>query len=129
MNAISATGFAALLAGSLIGVTLRWLAQIVLNPLTPALPAGTLLVNVVGGFAIGMAIAAFQGHPGWAPQWRVFAITGVLGGLTTFSSFTGESMTLLQDGRPGWAFAHAAAHVLGALLACFCGHALVQKLL
>ncbi len=128
MNAVNVAGFVALAAGSLIGATLRWLAQIVLNPMLPTLPLGTLLVNVVGGFAIGMAVAAFQGHPDVPPYWRVLVITGLLGGLTTFSSFTAESMLLLQDGRPGWAFAHACAHVFGALVACFAGYLLIQKL-
>jgi CrcB protein len=128
MSAVTFAGFVALCIGSLIGATLRWLAQIVLNPILPTLPIGTLLINVVGGFVIGMVVAVYQGNPDWSPHWRVFLIPGLLGGLTTFSSFTAESMLLLQEGRPGWAFAHAAAHVLGALVACFAGYALVQKL-
>jgi CrcB protein len=128
MSTVTFSTFLALCAGSVIGATLRWLAQIVLNPVLPTLPLGTLLVNVVGGFVIGIAVAVFQSMPDLPQHWRIFAITGVLGGLTTFSSFTAESMLLLQEGRPGWAFAHAAAHVLGALAACFAGYALVQKL-
>jgi len=133
MSAVTFSSYLALVAGSLIGATLRWLAQILLNPLLPTLPLGTLLVNVVGGFAIGMAVGVFQASPtlfssNLAPQWRVLVIPGVLGGLTTFSSFTAESMLLLQEGRAGWAFAHASAHVFGALVACFAGYALVQKL-
>ena len=128
MSAITFASFVALCAGSLIGATLRWLAQIVLNPVLPTLPLGTLLVNVVGGFVIGIVVAVFQGMPEVPPQWRAFLIPGVLGGLTTFSSFTAESMLLLQEGRAAWAFAHAAAHLLGALVACFAGYALVQKL-
>ena len=128
MSGVTLASFGALCAGSLIGATLRWLAQIVLNPILPTLPAGTLLVNVVGGFVIGMAVAAFQINPHWPMVSRVFVITGLLGGLTTFSSFSAESMLLLQEGRPGWAFAHALFHVAGALAACFAGHALMQKL-
>ncbi len=128
MSMVNGLGFLALFAGSMVGASLRWLAQIVLNPMLPMLPLGTLAVNVVGGFGIGMAIALFESHQGWPQYWRVFVVPGLLGGLSTFSSFSGESMVLLQDGRPGWAFAHAAAHVLGALAACFCGFALVQKL-
>ena len=128
MSIVDGLGFLALFAGSLIGATLRWLAQIVLNPVLPTLPLGTLLVNLVGGFCIGIAIAVFQTHQDWPQHWRVFVVPGLLGGLTTFSSFTGESMLLLQEGRPGWAFAHAATHVLGALAACFVGYALVQKM-
>lgn len=128
MSAVTFSSYLALVAGSLIGATLRWLAQILLNPLLPTLPLGTLLVNVVGGFMIGMAVGVFQASPNLAPQWRVLVIPGVLGGLTTFSSFTAESMLLLQEGRAGWAFAHASAHVFGALVACFAGYALVQKL-
>lgn len=128
MSVVGFSGWLALCAGSLVGATLRWLAQIVLNPMLPTLPLGTLLVNVVGGFSIGIAVAVFQVSQPWSPQWRVFVIPGLLGGLTTFSSFTAESMLLLQEGRPAWAFAHAAAHVVGALVACFVGYALVQKL-
>lgn len=128
MSLVTPVTFLALCVGSLIGATLRWLAQIVLNPLLPYLPLGTLLVNVVGGFVIGIAVALFQNNPTMPQTWRVFAIPGVLGGLTTFSSFTAESMLILQEGRPGWAFAHAAAHVFGALAACFAGYVLVQKL-
>ena len=127
MNGITVGAYLALCAGSLIGATLRWLAQIVLNPALVALPLGTLLVNVVGGFVIGMAVAGFQMHPDWPQTWRVFAIPGVLGGLTTFSSFSAESMLLLQEGRIGWALAHVLAHVLGALIACFAGYAVMQK--
>ncbi len=128
MSAVTLAGFAALFAGSLLGATLRWLAQILLNPLLPTLPLGTLLVNLAGGFVIGIVLALFQGGPDWSPQWRIFLIPGLMGGLTTFSSFTAESMLLLQAGRPGWAAAHAGAHVVGALVACFAGFALVQKL-
>jgi CrcB protein len=128
VNVVTPLAFGALVAGSLIGATLRWLAQILLNPLLPSLPLGTLLVNLVGGFVIGTVVAVFQAVPDVPAPWRVFVVPGLLGGLTTFSSFTAESMVLLQEGRPGWAFAHAAAHVLGALAACFAGYALVQKL-
>ncbi len=128
MSVVTLASFAALCAGSLIGASLRWLAQIVLNPILPTLPLGTLLVNLVGGFVIGIAVAAFQLHPQWPAASRVFVVTGLLGGLTTFSSFSAESMALLQDGRPGWAFAHALLHVAGALAACFAGFAVMQKL-
>ncbi|MEO8938729.1 MAG: fluoride efflux transporter CrcB [Burkholderiaceae bacterium] len=128
MSAITLSTLIALWIGSMIGATLRWLAQILLNPLLPTLPLGTLLVNVVGGCVMGVAIGAFAKMPDASPEWRTLVFTGLLGGLTTFSSFTGESMLLLQEGRPGWAFAHASAHVFGALVACFAGYALVQKL-
>lgn len=128
MSAVTFSGLIALWIGSLIGATLRWLAQILLNPILPTLPLGTLLVNVAGGLLMGIAIAAFQGTADASPQWRTLVFPGLLGGLTTFSSFTGESMLLLQEGRPGWAFAHASVHVFGALAACFAGYALVQKL-
>jgi fluoride exporter len=128
MSAVTFANLLALWVGSLFGATLRWLAQILLNPLLPTLPLGTLLVNVVGGFVIGIVVGFLQAMPDTPQQWRVLVIPGVLGGLTTFSSFTAESMLLLQEGRPGWAFAHASAHVFGALVACFAGYALVQKL-
>jgi CrcB protein len=84
---------------------------------------GTLAANLVGGYLVGLALGFFAGQPDLAPEWRLFVITGFLGGLTTFSSFSGESVTLLQRGEVGWALAHTALHLFGSLLLCAAGFA------
>jgi CrcB protein len=91
------------------------------NHLFPALPPGTLIANLVGGYLIGVAMAVFAQAPGLAPEWRLFAITGFLGGLTTFSTFSAEVVTALQQGRLGWALATVGTHVLGSLALTLAG--------
>jgi CrcB protein len=87
------------------------------------LPLGTLAANLGGGFVIGIAVAFFGANPALPPAWRLFLITGFLGGLTTFSTFSAESMALLQNGEYGWALGHSALHVLGSIGFCFAGYA------
>ena len=88
----------------------------------------TLAANVIGGYLIGVAVAFFGQHPELPPEWRLFAVTGFLGGLTTFSTFSAEVMSLIQQGRPAWALGAIALHVSGSLLATFAGLASVQAL-
>ncbi len=107
--------------GAALGALARWGLSLGLNPLWPALPLGTLVANVVGGYLIGLALAVFSLWPGWAPEWRLFVITGFLGGLTTFSTFSAEVVTALQAGRLGWAAATITSHLLGSLLATLAG--------
>ena len=76
--------------GAAAGAVLRWLLGTWLNALLPSLPPGTLAANLVGGYLIGVALAVFAQHPGLAPEWRLLVITGFLGGLTTFSTFSAE---------------------------------------
>ena len=120
--------FAVVIGGSL-GCVGRWLLAIKLNGLFANLPLGTLLVNLVGGFIIGMAMAFFIRFPSLDPAWKLLITTGFCGGLTTFSTFSAEVVFMLQEGRPGWAAATVGAHVLGSLLATFAGYALVAELL
>ena len=111
--------------GSVIGGVARWQTQFWLNPRWAGFPLGTLLVNCVGGFLIGVALAWFERMPN---EWlRLFLITGCLGGLTTFSSFSGESLVLLQRGEYAMALAHSAAHVLGALAGAALGYWLIAR--
>ncbi|MDP5239055.1 fluoride efflux transporter CrcB [Uliginosibacterium sp. 31-16] len=105
----------AISAGASLGAVLRWLLGTSLNALFPAIPPGTLLANLIGGYLIGLAVAFFGQHAGLAPEWRLFVITGFLGGLTTFSTFSAEVTTLLQQGRLLWAGGAIAVHVLGSL--------------
>jgi len=115
------TGVTAVAAGAAAGALLRWGASTALNGLFPALPPGTLLVNVAGGYLVGIALATFAAQPTLPPEWRLLLVTGFLGSLTTFSAFSAEVVTLLQQGRPGWALATIAAHVLGTLGATLAG--------
>jgi CrcB protein len=100
-------------AGASLGALLRWFLAGRFNPFHPLLPPGTLMANLIGGYLIGVAVALFATMPDLSPQWRLFIVTGFLGGLTTFSTFSAEVVTQLQQGRPGWALATALAHMAG----------------
>lgn len=116
--------FLAVGGGAAIGAWLRWGIGIWLNQRWPQLPPGTLLVNVLGGLLMGLVLAGFDAHPQGSPHSRLFLITGLLGGFTTFSAFSAESLALLLRQQYGWAVLHAGGHVLGALLATAGGFAL-----
>lgn len=118
---------AAVAAGASAGALARWGAGLWLNARWTGFPLGTLLVNVVGGFLIGMALAWFGRMPN--EMARLLLVTGFLGGLTTFSSFSGESLSLLQRGDFGLALAHTLIHVLGSLAAAAAGLALMRAAL
>lgn len=100
-------------AGAALGAVLRWLAGLWLNGSGAGFPMGTLLVNWVGGLLIGAALVGFSRWPD--EFWRLLFVTGFLGGLTTFSAFSAESLQLLEKQQWALAAAHALAHVLGAL--------------
>ena len=108
-------GFLAVGLGAAFGAWLRWWLGFMLNPVFPTVPLGTLAANLLGGYLIGVAIAFFGQHPGLSPEARLFAITGFLGGLTTFSTFSAEVVTLLARAQYLWAFATAAVHLFGSL--------------
>lgn len=114
--------------GAALGAVLRWLLSVSLNALFPALPPGTLVANLIGAYLIGVALAIFAANPQLAPAWRLFVITGFLGGLTTFSTFSAESVTLLQQGRWAWALGHIGSHLAGSLVMTGLGLASVQLL-
>lgn len=105
----------AICLGASLGAVLRWLLGVGMNHLLPALPLGTLVANLVGGYLVGLALALFAQSPQMPAEWRLFVITGFLGGLTTFSTFSAEVVTALHQGRLGWAAATVSAHVLGSL--------------
>lgn len=118
---------AAVAVGASAGALARWCAGLWLNARWSGFPLGTLLVNVVGGFLIGMALEGFARMPN--EMARLLLVTGFLGGLTTFSSFSGESLALLQRGDFGLALVHTLVHVLGSLLAAAAGLALMRAAL
>ncbi len=114
--------------GASAGAVLRWLLGRALNALFPLIPIGTLAANLLGGYLIGVAVAVFAVLPQLAPEWRLLVITGFLGGLTTFSTFSAEVTTLLQQGRLQWAGAAIAVHVVGSLSMTLLGMATVALL-
>lgn len=109
--------------GAACGAWLRWGLGILLNTLHGQVPLGTLCANLIGGYLIGLAAAFFGNMPSLAPEWRLFVMTGFLGGLTTFSTFSLESLTLLQRGLYFWAAGHILLHLAGAVLFCLAGFA------
>lgn len=114
---------AAISVGAAFGAILRWLLSLSFNTLFPLVSAGTLLANLIGAYLIGLALALFAEYPEWGIEWRLFIITGFLGGLTTFSSFSAEVVALLQQARWGWAGLVIAAHVVGSIVMTFLGFA------
>lgn len=112
--------------GAAIGALLRWGAGLWLNAVWKGFPLGTLLVNCVGGLMIGAAMVVLLRHP--SDIGRLFFVTGFLGGLTTFSAFSAESLALLQRGDWALAMGHTMAHVAGALACAGLGFALVRWL-
>ena len=108
--------------GAALGAWLRWGLSNWMNA-WHTVPLGTLLANLGGGYLIGIAVAFFQNHPALPPEWRLLAVTGFLGGLTTFSTFSAESRLLLQRGDYLWARGHSALHLLGSVALCIAGFA------
>ncbi|TMH10830.1 MAG: fluoride efflux transporter CrcB [Betaproteobacteria bacterium] len=111
--------------GASIGALLRWQFGDRFNSVFPTIPPGTLAANLVGGYVIGLAIAFFATYSALAPEWRLFIITGFCGGLTTFSTFSAELTTLLQQGRLSWAVGAIALHVIGSVTMTFAGIATI----
>ena len=109
------TAFLAVTLGGALGCALRWGLGVLWNASTPTLPMGTLASNLIGGYLVGIAVAFFAANASLSPEWRLFCITGFLGGLTTFSTFSAENVHLLLIGDLGPALLHAAAHLFGSL--------------
>lgn len=114
-------GAFAVALGAGLGALLRWQLGVWLNGSYPALPPGTLVANILGGYLVGLAVAFFVHQPQWPPAWRLFVITGFLGGLTTFSTFSAEVVAQLQAGRLGAAMLAIGAHLAGSLVATLAG--------
>jgi fluoride exporter len=115
------TGFLAVGAGAALGAWTRWLLGLALNPLFVMLPLGTLAANLAGGYLVGVAVGVFHLNSGLPPALKLFAITGFLGGLTTFSTFSAEVVERLLAHQLGWALALAGTHLAGSLLMTYLG--------
>ncbi|HET9817614.1 MAG TPA: fluoride efflux transporter CrcB [Rhodanobacteraceae bacterium] len=122
--ALLATG-----CGAFLGACLRYLFGVWFNPLFPTVPLGTLAANLLGGLLMGLVLGAFTQFQALSPETRVFVTTGFLGGLTTFSTFSGETITLLLRQQYGWSVALVGLHVIGSLAMTLLGFALMQALL
>lgn len=114
-------GFIAVGAGAAVGAWLRWWLGIVLNPVFPTLPMGTLAANLVGGFLMGLAMGFLSHFEALAPELRLLVTTGFLGGLTTFSTFSAETVTLILHEQFGWTALIILAHVAGSVLMTLAG--------
>jgi CrcB protein len=113
--------FVAVCVGASLGALVRWWLGSLLNSYFPTIPPGTLVSNLVGAYIVGLAIAFFATFSALAPEWRLLVVTGFCGSLTTFSTYSAELVTLLQQGRALWACGAAAAHLAGSLLMTFAG--------
>lgn len=125
---MNAVGVAAVGIGAALGAWLRWWLGAAMNALVPGLPMGTLAANLIGGYLVGIAVTVFGQYGGLAPELRLFVITGFLGALTTYSTFSAESVSLLTTGRYGWALAHTLAHLLGSIAMTMLGIVSVRVL-
>lgn len=114
----------AICLGACIGALARWQLSLWLNPTVTAgtaLPLGTLAANLIGGYLVGVCVAGFQALPQLDPVWRLALVTGFLGALTTFSSFSAEVIAMLIQQRYALALGTAALHLLGSLLMTVAG--------
>ncbi|MFZ9905509.1 MAG: fluoride efflux transporter CrcB [Steroidobacteraceae bacterium] len=107
--------------GAALGALLRWQLSERLNRLLPDIPPGTLTANIIGGYIVGLALAFFAQREDLPVEWRLLIVTGFCGGLTTFSTFSSEIVSLLQQGRFGVAASGIALHVASSLIATLAG--------
>ena len=114
--------------GAALGAWLRWGLGIILNPLFPTVPLGTLAANLLGGYLVGAAVTVFHIHVDLPAEVKLFVITGFLGGLTTFSTFSAEVVNMIQRNEYGWALSAAALHLGGSLLLTGLGILTIQQL-
>lgn len=107
--------FVAVGAGAAVGAWLRWVLALAINPLCASFPLGTWSANLIGGFLMGVVLGLMHAVPDLSTEMKLLLTTGFLGGLTTFSSFSGEVFTMMQRGHFGWAAFTVVAHVAGSL--------------
>ena len=111
--------------GAMLGAWMRWGLSVLLNPVMPLLPLGTLTSNLIGAYVIGLVLGYVDHVQMLSPAIRLFLTTGFLGGLTTFSTFSGETTNLLMRGEYLWAVATISANLFGSLLLTIAGVATI----
>ena len=126
---MSMSGFLAVGLGGAIGCWIRWMLGILFNPIFPTVPLGTLAANLSGGLIMGCMMGVFEHFQTLPPELRLFVMTGFLGGLTTFSTFSAEANTLLLRGQLLWFGVHVAVHLIGSLAMTILGIFLTRGLL
>lgn len=125
---MSFTTLLAIGVGAVLGAWLRYGLGLWLNPLFVAVPLGTLAANLIGGYLVGVAVAVFHFNAELPPEVKLFFVTGFLGALTTFSTFSAEVVHLLQNARYGWAVGAASLHLFGSLAMTALGMFTIHKL-
>jgi CrcB protein len=118
----------AIFCGAGLGALLRAGFNLATVGVASMLPLGTFISNMMGGYLIGIAVAFFGNNPSLSPEWKLFVITGFLGGLTTFSSFSAEVVGFMQRGEVTWALGTALLHLIGSLCLTFLGILTYQAL-
>jgi fluoride exporter len=118
----------AIAIGAVLGAWLRYGLGLWLNPVFAAMPLGTLAANLIGGYLVGVAVAVFHINVELPPELRLLFVTGFLGALTTFSTFSAEVVHLIQSARYGWAVGAASLHLFGSLLMTGLGIFTIHKL-
>jgi CrcB protein len=118
----------AIAVGAVLGAWARWGLGLWLNPLLPTVPLGTLAANLIGGYLVGAAVAVFHINVELPPELRLFFVTGFLGALTTFSTFSAEVVSLVRTAQYAWALGAASVHLLGSLLMTGLGIWTIQQL-
>jgi CrcB protein len=125
---MNAPALSAIAIGAVLGAWLRWGLGVALNSLLPTLPLGTLAANLVGGYLVGAAVEVFHVHVETPAELRLFFVTGFLGALTTFSTFSAEVVALLRTAQYGWAALAAGIHLFGSLAMTGLGILTIQQL-
>ncbi len=121
MQMLTSSHFLAVAFGATAGAWLRWLLGLWLNRHADMLPWGTFAANMLGGYLVGLVLGVVAAHPEWPQFWRLLLITGFLGGLTTFSTFSAEVVGFVEEGRLGMALSYAGISLAGSLALTFLG--------
>lgn len=128
MSLLTFPNFLAVACGATLGAWLRWLLGIWLNRHADTLPWGTFAANMLGGYLVGLVLGLVAAHPEWPPFWRLLLVTGFLGALTTFSTFSSEVVAFIEEGKFGMAVSYAGLSLAGSLALTFLGLWTAQSL-